>query len=99
MVIGVEQICNAEGRHNCVFVLVFKETPTFEYDLTKDAIPGKILRVDNGQLHMKYQAAGLCSTIYKLLVSHVYSIVSDSTQFEPAQNMWKKLHLIKTVRL
>lgn len=91
MVVGVEQTLNVEGRHNCIFVLTFKEKLTFDYDLSKDNIIGKILQVDNVQLHMKYQASGLCSTIYKVLVKHGYVIVSDSTQFEPAQNMWKKI--------
>lgn len=91
MVIGVEENQNQQTRHNCVFSLLFKDTVTFDYDLTKAGIHGTVLQVDRVELHDRFQAIGFCSSVYHLLVELGYVIVSDSTQFEPAQAMWKKL--------
>lgn len=84
MVVGIDPRVDSNGRCVCVFSLLFKDDLSFSYDLKKAGIHDKILQVDRVELHKKYELAGFTSSVYQWLINNGYSIVSDSTQFEPA---------------
>lgn len=51
----------------------------------------RILQVNKVAIDRTQGSRGIASNIYKLLASLGYTIVSDDTQFEPAQSLWKRI--------
>ena len=50
-----------------------------------------VIQVDKVSIAVGYSRAGIASEVYRLIVSQGYTLVSDSTQFETAQALWKNL--------
>jgi hypothetical protein len=65
----------------------FKTRPRLEFPNNFQ----KLLQVNKVAVDSTHGARGIASNIYKLLVSLGYTIVSDDTQFEPAQSLWKRI--------
>ena len=51
----------------------------------------KSLQVNAVGVDLDSRTIGIASQIYELLIQKGYAIISDFTQFDPAQGLWKKL--------
>lgn len=49
------------------------------------------IQVESVALEERYRCYGITSAIYRAVADQGYTVVSDNTQYEPAQGMWKKL--------
>lgn len=70
-----------------VFQLTFKT----KHDVKFNNHFKNILQVDKVAINPSYGNKSIISSVYKLLVNVGYTIVSDNTQFETAQSLWKKI--------
>lgn len=50
-----------------------------------------VLQISKVAIDRQYGVRGIASQVYNLLVDNGYTLVSDDTQFEPAQSLWKRL--------
>lgn len=75
------------GRLLQIFRLHFKKTHQLSFPNNFQ----RILQVHKVAIDRTHGSRGMASSIYKLLVSMGYTIVSDDTQFEPAQSLWKRI--------
>lgn len=57
----------------------------------------KVLQINSVSISPDYGNRGTGSRIYQSLANRGYTLVSDTTQFEPAKSLWKKLAQIETV--
>jgi hypothetical protein len=85
-----------EGRYLPIMQLDFKDTHELKFDHT---LPGVVLQVNSVAVSQRFQSHGIASVVYTELVDHGYAIVSDNTQFETAQGLWKKLSGIAGYRV
>lgn len=69
-----------------LFKLKFKTRDQLEF---KHSFPS-VRQVDSVAIDKSHSNEGMISTLYKIIVDAGYTIVSDTTQFETAQGLWKK---------
>ena len=72
-----------------VFVLRFKSS--VHASLPTDVDKTKALQVNSVFVAPEFRGEGLSSTVYKLLASKGFCIISDNTQFQDGKELWKKL--------
>lgn len=75
------------GRMQQVFRMQFKQ----RHQLSFPNQFKNILQLSKVAVNRQHGTSGLATYVYKLLVSLGYTIVSDDTQFEPAQSLWKRI--------
>lgn len=76
-----------DSRFEQVFRLQFKSSNLLKF--TNDFT--NIIQVDKVSVLRKAGAQGIASAVYKMIVDSGFTLVSDITQFEPAQALWKKI--------
>jgi hypothetical protein len=75
------------GRVLPDFVLLFKTAHLLKFPNTLH----NVIQVDRVATHPVKSESGVATGVYKLLVDSGYTLVSDITQYETAQGLWKKL--------
>ena len=75
------------GELTQVFRMDFKRQPRLAFPNNFQ----KLLQVNKVAVDSTHGARGIASSVYKLLVNMGYTIVSDDTQYEPAQALWRRL--------
>lgn len=70
---------------NIICRLEFKKHPA--------DIPGydKILQVDGVSVDKEYQSSGIAGALYMAIVNNGHVVVSDSIQFIPGKELWKRI--------
>jgi hypothetical protein len=77
----------SDGRLEQVFRLQFKSSDLLKFKNNFN----NIVQVDKVAVLRKAGTQGIASTVYKMIVDHGFTLVSDVTQFDPAKALWKKL--------
>lgn len=85
--LDVDRKPNAEGRVRQVFRIRFKP----KHELNFNHQLRNPIQIDKVAINRSFGNQGIMSRVYKKLADHGFSIVSDSTQFEPAQSLWMKI--------
>lgn len=85
--IDVDRKPNDEGRVRQVFRIRFKPT----HELNFDHGLRNPVQIDKVAINRSFGNQGIMSRVYKALANVGYSVISDSTQFEPAQSLWMKI--------
>ena len=76
-----------DGRVLPAFRLIFKQ----KHELNFTHNLQKVVQVDKVAIRSALGNSGIMSGVYRLLADLGFALVSDNTQFEPAQAMWIKL--------
>lgn len=75
------------GRLLQVFRVTFKKTHTLKFAHAFK----NILQIAKVAIDKSYGSQGTAQAVYQILVDRGFTIISDDTQFEPAQALWKRL--------
>jgi hypothetical protein len=86
-VIGINSLENIVDRVLPVFKLIFKSSNLLKFRHQFQ----NIIQVDRVAVTTKAGSSGIMSRVYKMLVDRGFTLVSDITQFDPAQALWKKI--------
>jgi hypothetical protein len=74
-------------RFQQVFRIQFKESTLLQFENNfKNCI-----QIDKVAVLRAAGTQGIATKVYKMLVDHGYTVISDITQFDPARALWKKL--------
>jgi hypothetical protein len=85
-VVGVNMTAE-QPRYQLEFLLAFKEEPTTIAGLNHR----NVIQVDQVYLNKYARERTFSFQVYRRLVDLGFTVMSDSTQFEPAKGLWKKL--------
>lgn len=86
--IGLDSSKQPTGdRVRPIFKLVFKH----KHELNFQHNIRNLVQIDKVAIQHGRGNDGVMSQVYKILADHGYSVISDSTQFEPAQSLWMKI--------
>lgn len=89
LVIGISDNVVPDEKNRILpeFYLSFKRKPTvnFPHNFTN------LIQVDKVAITPAKGNLGIMSSVYKMLVDSGFTLVSDVTQYDPAQALWRKL--------
>ena len=77
----------SDSRLSQVFRVQFKPVPLLNFPNNLQ----NIRQVDKVAVQRAYESQEIATDVYKMLVDRGYTVVSDVSQFEPAQGLWKKV--------
>lgn len=79
-----------QESNQIIFSIKFKSSTTL-VKVPSELDSSKILQVDRTAIDPEYEGQGIASFVYISLAKAGYIIISDSSQFEPGAQLWKKL--------
>lgn len=88
LAIAVTTDLTEEGRHLPASRLDFTPTNALTFD---HQLQGKFIQVNSVSTAPFLQNIQIATLLYSRLADHGFVVVSDTTQFETAQGLWKKL--------
>lgn len=85
--VAVNDKLTSQGRVLPTFVLMFKRRVLLKFP---NKFPN-VIQVDKVAIDPAKGNRGTMSEVYKLIVDSGFTLISDVTQYETAQGLWKKL--------